>query len=274
MQRKLFQKLGKSKRALTLPVTYLILFASLVTLISVTYSFAVVKIGERADNLKAVVAKQNMELLDTAVQEVAWSYGGSKSVYLDDCGGTFRTEINTNTLTINIEDGNSFNDTIFNDQVGSVRYEFDTTGLTYESDFLRGSPEAIANASLATTTQLYVDSLDHRQLILAYRPVVSAAVAGTANGKPLNLVRLYIISLNDSQTLVLSEKFHLRISSLSVSRILNQWEFNETIASLRIAATLGQTSNTIDVPISSVGYGAVVNTEVVLCRIRIQEPEV
>lgn len=264
----------KSGRALTLPVTYLILFASLVTLISVTYSFAVVKISERAGTLKATVAKQNMQLLDATVQEVAWSYGASKTVYMDDCGGTFRTEVNARMLSINVTDEHGFNTAIFNSYVGRALYEFDITGLVYENDFLKGDPKAIGNSNTSTTTQLYVDIHDYRQLILAYRPTISATVAGTVNGKPLNLIRIYLISLNESQGLVLAEKFHLKISSLNISRTLNQWEFNESITSLTVEASLDQTSGTVDVPVSSSVDGAVVNAEVVLCSVRIQEPEV
>ena len=255
-------------------MTYLILFASLITLISVTYSFAVVKIGERADSLKATVAKQNMQLLDAAVQEVAWSYGASKTVHMDDCGGTFRTEINARLLSINITDEHSFSTAIFNSHVGRVLYEFDTTGLVYENDFVKGDPQVIGNASSFTTTQLHVDVHDYRQLILAYRPTVSVSVAGVVNGKPLNLIRVYVINLNASQSLVLAEKFQLKVSSLNVSRISNQWEFNESIASLTVEAFLDQNSGTVDVPISSSVDGAVVNAEVVLCSARIQEPEV
>jgi len=274
MQRSSFHKLMKSRRALALPVTYLILFASLVALISVTYSFAVVKIGERATNLKAAVAKQNMQLLDAAVQEVAWSYGASKTIYMDDCGGTFRIDTNAKFIIISITDEGGFHASIFNSHVGKALYDFDTTALIYEKDFVRGDPETIANASSSTTTQLYVDSHDYRHLILDYRPIISVTVAGTANGKPLNLIRVYVINLNESQTLALSEKFHLTISSLSVSRISSQWEFNESIASLSIAASIDQSSGTVHVPISSTAEGAVVNVEVVLCSIKIQEPEV
>ena len=274
MHRKQLHRFLSSGRALALPVTYLILFASLVTLISVTYSFAVVKIGERADTLKAIVAKQNMQLLDAAVQEVAWSYGASKTVYMDDCGGTFRTEINARLLSINVTDEHNFSTAIFNSRVGRVLYEFDTTGLIYENDFVRGDSKTIGNASSSTTTQLHVDVHDYRQLILAYRPTISVSVAGVVNGKPLNLIRVYIISLNESQSLVLAEKFQLKTSSLNVSKTSNQWEFNESISSLTVGAFLDQTSGTVDVPISSNVDGAVVNAEVVLCSVKIQEPEV
>ena len=45
--KKPLQKLLKSKKALAVPVTYLILFVSLIAIISVTYSYAVVKIKSR-----------------------------------------------------------------------------------------------------------------------------------------------------------------------------------------------------------------------------------
>ncbi len=274
MSRRLFRGFLRSARALTLPVTYLILFASLITLISATYSFAIVKISERADTLRATVAKQNMQLLDSAVQEVAWSHGASKTVYMDDCGGTFETEADSRLLSLNISDEQNFTAAIFRNHLGRVLYQYDAQGLIYENDFLKGDQKPIENSSSSTMTQLYVDTLDSRQLVLAYRPSVSVAVTGTVNGKPLNLVRIYIISLNLSETLVLSEKFHLTVTSANVSRDADQWEFNNSIASLIVEASIDQTSGEVELPIVSSAEGAVVQAEVVLCSIKIQRPEV
>ncbi len=274
VSRQHFRRVLRSTRGLTLPVTYLILFASLITLISATYSFAVVKIGERADTLRAIVAKQNMLLLNAAVQEVAWSHGASKTVYMDDCGGTFEIEVNSRLLSVNVSDEQNFTVAIFRNYIGRVLYQYDAQGLIYENGFLKGDQEPIENSSSSTMTQFYVDSLDSRQLILAYRPSVSVAVTGTVNGKPLNLIRIYIISLNLSQSLVLSEKFHLAVTSANVSRDSDQWEFNNSIASLRVKASIDQTSGEVEVPIVSSADGAVVKVEVVLCSIKIQRPEV
>ena len=129
----------QSKKALAIPVTYLILFASLIAIISVTYSFAIVKISARGALLKASVAKQNMQILDDAVRSVAWSFGASKVVYMDDCGGIFRTEPTAKNLVLNFTDEQTFYDIVFNSSVGKAFYELEPSEFNYEGFCIRGA---------------------------------------------------------------------------------------------------------------------------------------
>jgi len=267
-------KLLQSKKAFAIPVTYLILFVSLMAIISVTYSFAIVKISARGALLKASVAKQNMQGLDDAVHSVAWSFGASQVVYMDDCGGVFQTEPAGKSLIINFTDEQSFYAIVFNSPVGRVFYELESSESN-DGLFVRGDDRAIINQSAFTMTQLYFATGDDaNELTLCYRPSVTTAPIGTSNGKLLNLIRIHIINLNSSQNLVLREKFYLKVTSVNVTTTTSQYEFNQSVSSLALKAVFGGTLNTVWLPISSNAEGAVVNVEVVICNVKIQRVEV
>ena len=273
--KKQLRKFLQSKRALAIPVTYLILFASLIVIISVTYSFAVVKISARGALLKASIAKQNMQVLDDAVRSVAWSFGASKVVYMDDCGGVFQTQPIAKNLVLNFTDEQTFYAILFNSSVGEAFFELEPSEFNYDGLFIRGDGRAIINQSSFTMTQLYVATGDDaKELTLCYRPSATAATVGTSNEKPLNLIRIYVLNLNSSQTLMLREKFYLKVTSLNVTTVTRQYEFNQSVSSLALKAVFDGTSSTVWLPISSNADGAVVNLELVVCSIRFQRAEV
>ncbi|MGB9853863.1 MAG: hypothetical protein ACPLRY_03530 [Candidatus Bathyarchaeales archaeon] len=271
MLKKTLRKLVSSRKALAIPVTYLILFASLIAIISVTYGFAVMKISARGALLKASVAKQNMQFLDGAVHSVAWSFGASKTVYMEDCGGTFKTETAAKSLTINLTDGQAFSAVVFNSSVGKAFYTLEASEESQEGIFIRGDGRAVINQSTNTMTQLYYARGETtQQLVLSYRPMATALTIGTSNGKPLNLIRIYIISLNSSQTLTLSGSFYLKVSALNVTSTSQLYEFNSPVSSLALKAVLDKFQNTIWLPITSSDEGAFVNLEILVCNVKIQ----
>jgi len=275
LYKKQLRKFLQSKKALTIPVTYLILFASLIAIVSLTYSFAVVKISARGALLKASVAKQNMQILDDAVRSVAWSFGASKVVYMDDCEGVLQMEPTAKNIIINFTDEQSFYDVVFSGSVGKAFYKLEPSEFSYDGLFIRGDDRTIINQSSPTMTQLYVITGDNaKELILCYRPSATSAVISTNNGKPQNLIRIYVTNLNSSQSLMLREKFYLKITSVNTTTITHQYEFNQSVSSLALKTVFDGTVNTVWLPILSNAEGAVVNLEIVVCNIRIQRAEV
>ncbi|NWG10666.1 hypothetical protein HXY33_02780 [Candidatus Bathyarchaeota archaeon] len=265
----------KSKKALTVPVTYLILFVSLLATISVTYSFAIVKISARGALLKVSVAKQNMLVLDSAVHSVAWSFGASEVVYMDDCGGPFKTESTAKDLVINFTDEQSFNSVVFNSSIGKVFYELESSESSNDGLFVKGDYKAIINQSAFTMTQLYfASSNDAEEIVLCYRPSAAALLIGTSNGKPLNVIRIYIVNLNSSQSLNLKETFYLKVTSLNVTTFTQQFNLNSSVSSLALKAVFEDTLSTVWLPVSSNAEGSVVNLEIVVCNVKIQKAEV
>lgn len=263
-----------STRALAIPVTYLILFASLIALISATYSYAVVRIGAKGAVLRASVAKQNMLLLNDAIHSVAWSFGASTTVFMDDCGGNFHTLTSAKNLSINVTDGQTFNETVFNSSIGKAYYELDSSESSYDGKFIKGDARTIINQSSFTQTQLYSDTETAKELILCYRPSVTIAAVGTYNGKPLNLIRINIINLNLSQNIMLGGSLHLRITSLNVFTSSRLYEFNQQISSLALTSYLDEAASSVWLPIASNEEGAAVTLEIFVCNIAVQYAEV
>ncbi len=224
--------------------------------------------------LRNSVAKQNMQFLDDAIRSVAWSFGASEAVFMDNCGASFQIAATAKSLTINFTDERTFSDIVFNNSIGRAFYELETQKFSFDNLFIRGDDRAIINQSSFTMTQLYVDTNNDRELVLCYRPSVTGAETGIANGKPLNLVRVYVINLNSSRNLLLGEKFYLKITSLNVTTVSSQYEFNSSVSSLALKAVFDGTSSTVWLPISSNETGSAITMEIVVCNIKIQEAEV
>ncbi len=261
----------QSKRALTMPMTYLILFSSLMMIISVTYSLAITQINAGGSLLKASLVKENMQGLDDAIRSVAWKFKASKVICMDDCGGSFQTHTTGKNLLINFTDDQSFHDVVFNTQVGRVCYELESSQPDNNGFFIRGDARSITNQSWSTMTQIYYAQGDSSQeLVLSYRPSANSAVITTDQAKPQNLIRLYIINLNSSQSLTLNQKFYLKVTSLDVTLTLHQYEFNQSISSLGLISTYDDASSTVWIPISSTAEGAFADVEIIVCSIRIQ----
>ncbi|MFZ1038401.1 MAG: hypothetical protein WAN53_00780 [Candidatus Bathyarchaeia archaeon] len=265
----------KSKRALAIPVTYLLLFVSLMAIISMTYSFAVVKINSRGALLRASVAKQNMQFLDDAVHSVAWSFSASEVVYMDNCGGIFKTENTAKNLALNFTDEQTFYSVLFNSPVGRMYYKLDDSEFNEDGSYIRGDDRAVINQTAFTMTQLYVMTADDaKQLVLSYRPLATAAAIGTSGGKPLNLIRVNVINVNSSANLSQQEKFYLKVTSVNVTTTKTRYEFNQSVSSLAIKSAFDGKETTVWLPISSISDGVVVDVEIDVCYITIQRAEV
>ncbi|MEM3788913.1 MAG: hypothetical protein QXN95_03495 [Candidatus Bathyarchaeia archaeon] len=265
------KKLIGSRKALAIPVTYLILFASLIAIISATYGFAVTRISAKSVQLRVSIAKQNMQALDDAVRSVAWSAGSSKTVYMEDCGDAFQTQPTAKSLVIILTDGQTFSRLVFNGSVGKALCMLDGLAESQEGTYVRGDSRAIINQSAFTVTQLYFERGDNaQQLVLCYRPMATVLAAGTSNGKPLNIIRVYIISLASSQTLTLYGSFHLKVSALNITSTVELFLFNSSVSSLALEAFSEGNKTTVWLPVESTGEGAVVSLEVVVSNVQVR----
>ena len=130
------------------------------------------------------------------------------------------------------------------------------------------------NESGSTMTKLFiVNGAEKPEIVLYYRPMVSAVNVGTQNGKPLNIVRVYVISMNSSQNFQSQGEIPVRISCLEVVSVLKSYDFSSQITSLSVNVSLDEQEGHVSVPISSNKNGAAVQVELVVCKIRIERGE-
>jgi len=259
-----------SKRGMAVPVTFLILLVSLSLIISLTYSLAVSRINSKSQLLKVSAAKQGMLYLENFIASIAWSPGSSQVYSFDDCGGKLRVEPEAKSLLINLTD-NSFYDVVFDGSVGKAVYELFPSESQGDNLFLKGDNRVVINQSRFTMTQLYIfQGTESPEITLCYRPLASSTAVGSSGGKPVNNLRIYVISLNSSQNITLQGNFYLEIACLNVTSSSRSYDFSYPINSLLVKANSDGATGEVSLPISSNAEGALVNMEIITCDIQLR----
>jgi len=267
---KILRNFMLSRRGLAIPVTFLILFVSLLTLISATYYFVIAKVKSKSRQLNVAVAKESMISLESHIMHVAWSEGASEVYVFDDCGGKLEAKPLNVQLTINVSDGN-FSETVYDCPVGEVVYELPAAGSVDIGLFLKGDYRVVVNQSGSVMTKLFItNGVEKPEILLYYRPMVSIAEIGSEDGKPLNYMRIYVINLNSSQSFESQGEVPVKVSCLEVVSELKIYNFTSQINSLDVKVSLDGENGKVSVPISSNGNGAVLQVEVVTCRIKVE----
>ncbi len=264
-------RIFKSKSALALPVTYLILFVSTLLLISVTYFFAVQQVNDQKQSFQIVTAKQDMTSLNNDILSVYSQPGSAATLDFRDSGGQLNIEPASNSLALTISDGSGINAEIFNSTTGQVVYELPAS-TTADTDFyLDGDSSTITNQSSASLSQLYIESgFQGPQIQLGYRPAVTYISAGEENNKVVNDIRIYIVNLNSSTPLSLQGELPLQISCVGTQLTTESFQTSQS-ENLAVTSQLSGVVNSVSVPISSSSAGATINVEIVVSNISVEE---
>lgn len=261
-----------SRKAIALPVTFLMLFVSLVILITATYYFSITRISARTLALKTTGVEQEMLSLEKIIKFVSWSPGAYETHEFGDFAGEFKVVPTGKPLILNITDDSSFYDVVFSSSVGKVLYELPASEEAFGNLFLKGDNRAIVNQSSSTTTQLQIsEGIEHYELTLSYRPLASATVTGLNGGKPVNSLRMYAISLNRSEAITRLGAFRLRVSCLEVTSTLQTYNFTSPLSSLLMKVDLDGVVGEVSLPISSNAQGAIVSLETIVCNVKLED---
>ncbi|MFQ6068842.1 MAG: hypothetical protein ACE5KD_04775 [Candidatus Bathyarchaeia archaeon] len=260
-----------SRGGIALPVTFLMLFVSLILLISATYYFSISRINAKTQALKVSGVEQEMLSLEKVVKFVAWSPGSYEIYEFGDFGGEFGVVPNAKRLVLNLTDDSSFYDVFFNSSLGKVIYELPPSEIQ-DNLFLKGDSRVIVNQSSSTMTQLYISQgAEYYEITLSYRPLAGSTVTGSSNGKPINNQRVYIVNLNSSQNITRLGNFRLKVSCVNVTSSWQSYNFSYSITSLLVKAGLDGANDEVSLPISSNAQGAIVNLETVICNVRMED---
>ena len=261
-----------SRKAIALPVTFLMLFVSLIILITATYYFSITRISAKTLALKTAGVEQEMLSLERIIKFVSWSPSAYEIHEFGDFGGEFKVAPTAKTLILNITDDSSFNDIIFNSSVGKALYELPSSEEAFGNLFIKGDSRAVVNQSSSVMTQLQIsEGVEYYELSLSYRPLTSATVTDLSSGKPVNSLRIYVINLNGSETIARLGAFRLRVSCLEVTSTLKTFNFTSPVSSLLMRADLDGVSGEVSLPISSNTQGAIVNLETIVCNVKLEE---
>ena len=265
------RRFKRSKLALALPVTFLILFITTLSLVSATYYFSIMKIGTEGQMVKVSTAKQDLLSLNDKILSTIWSPGSSSTTIIKDSGGSIKIEPESNQLQISVDDASSIQETIFTSPIGKVVYELPYSGTSEYGLFLAGDSRTIVNQTGSTRSQLsIVRGSEHPEIHLSFRPVVSYINAGLENGKQVNDIRIFVTNLNSSIPLDSRGELPLIIRCLDAQLVSRSYEITYQSSNLAITAIENGATGSISVPISSTAQGAIINLEIVVVNVAIE----
>ncbi len=267
---RLFRRLRRSRRALALPVTFLILLVTTLGLVTTTYYFSVQNLAAQSQSLKDSTAKQNFLSLDNTILSTLGQPGSSNTIDLSDAGGETSVQPTEGILTLTVSDNSGIDQTVFNSPIGQVTYALaapDSVDLGY---YLEGDSQPITNQSGSSPSQLYVTGGFPGPLLqLQYRPTVTCASAGIQNGEAVNNIRIYIVNLNSSAPIALQGDLPLQVSCIN-AQLTKQTFHVEQPENLVITSHLNGAVGSVSVPISTAQGGATINLEIVVSNISIE----
>jgi hypothetical protein len=264
------RRIVTSKRALALPVTFLILFVTTLGLITVTYFFSVQKINMQSETLKASSARQNFLALDNTVLSTLYQPGSAATFELADSDGILKIQPDTNTLTVTVNTG-SGSETIFSSNIGQANYKIRTLGSMSIGLYLRGTSQTITNQTGSSLSQIFiVHGEQGPEIQLQYRPTVTYASGGMQDGKPVTNIRVYIVTLNSSSPITSQGEVPLKVSCVDTALVSRTYQVDSGTENFAIASNLNSTAGNVLVPISSTSEGAVVNLETVISTVSIE----
>jgi hypothetical protein len=260
-----------SRRATALPVSFLMLFVSLTLIISATYYVSVTKIAARGRILNVAVAKQNMLYLADGLESVNWAPGSSRVYTFEDSGGTFKTYPTAESLAVSVTDNVLLYAVIFNSNVGKAVQELPLSEAAVYTFYLKGDSRTVINQSVFTTTLLYLSpGTPSPELTLKYRPLATISETGSAEGKPVNTLRVYLVNLNSSATVIAQGEFSIKATCSSVVSSLQTYNVSYPITSLTVRTNFGGSIDTVVVPVESNLGGAFVKVETLVCNVKLE----
>ena len=266
-----FKKLARSKFAMALPITFLILFVSTLGIVAFTYYFSVERISSQGQTLKVSTAKENLLSLDNEIVSTLGQPGSSSTFDLTDSGGRISIQPTKNVLTLIINDSQNIKTTIFNETIGKITYELPYSRTSETGLYLKGDGRTIINQRGDSTSQLCIaQGTENQEIQLHYRPIVTSVTAGLENGKTVNNIRIYVVNLNSSFDLALMGELPLQISCLNTKLTSQNYEVSYQPGSLLVTSVLDGVSGSISVPISSNTEGAIIHMETVISNVSIQ----
>jgi len=264
-------KIVRNKYAMALPVTFLILLVSTLSIVSFTYYFSVEKVNSQGQTLKVSTAKESLISLSDEIISTLGQPGSSTTFDLIDSGGLLKIQPANNILTLSINGNSEIQETIFSTSIGKITYQLPYSSTSQRGLYLQGDSRTITNQSGSSTSQLcIVNGAEHPEIQLQYRPTVTYSDAGLQDGKTINSIRIYIVNLNSSMEISVQGELPLKISCTDTQIESKNYVVSNAFGNMAITSILNGEQGSVSVPISSTTQGAIIHIETVISNVSIQ----
>jgi hypothetical protein len=169
---------------------------------------------------------------------------------------------------INVSIG-STSEIVFNSTVGYLRYELPASDLSEVGWYLRGGEKPIMNESFLDSAQMYIRiGDDSQEIYLGYRPL---AISFQDSSAEQNVIRIFIINLNSSDSLLFTGQFRLRIRCLNVTTQTRSYTISGSVPHASVKATVDGNEGTVLLPLMSWDAVTPVRLEILICNVKIEE---
>ena len=260
-------------KGLATPVSLSFLIFSFTILTMATYYVAMSSVSVRSSRLSYAAAKQDMLALENAIRSVSWSPGSSVVKEFQGHGGEFETKPNDRRLIINVSLG-STSEIVFNSTVGYVRYELPEADRGEVDWYLQGDAEPLVNKSFLDAAQMYIRvNDDSQEIYLGYRPLAISFLDSSQNGQ-VNVIRIFIINLNSSESLLFTGGFRLRIRCLNITSQTRNYNITGSVSSATVRATVDGDAGTVILSLSGGDSFTIVKLEILVCNVKLEEVNV
>jgi len=264
-------KIVRNKYAMALPVTFLILLVSTLSIVSFTYYFSVEKVTSQGQTLKVSTAKESLISLSDEIISILGQPGSSTTFDFVDSGGLLKIQPANNSLTLSIKGNSETQETIFSASIGKITYQLPYSSTSQRGLYLQGDSRTITNQSGSSTGQLcIVNGAEHPEIQLQYRPTVTYAAVGLQDGKTINSIRIYIVNLNSSMETSLQGELPLKISCTDTQIESKNYVVSSAFGNMAVTSILNGEQGSVSVPISSTTQGAIIHIETVISNVSIQ----
>ena len=259
-----------SNKGLATPVSLSFLIFSFTILTMATYYVAISSVSTRSSRLSYAAAKQDMLALEDTIRSVSWSSGSSLIKEFQGHGGEFETKPDDRRLIINVSIG-STSEIIFNSTIGYVRYELPAADRNEVGWYLQGDTDAIVNRSFLDTAQMYIRVGDDcQEIYLGYRPLAISFLDSSQESQ-VNVIRIFIINLNSSESLLFTGGFRLRTRCLNITSYVRSYNITGSVSYATVKATVDGDTSTVRLPLSSGDTFTLVRLEVLICNVKVEE---
>jgi hypothetical protein len=264
-------KIVRNKYAMALPVTFLILLVSTLSIVSFTYYFSVEKVNSQGQNLKVSTAKESLISLSDEIISTLGQPGSSTTFDFVDSGGLLKILPANNSLTLSINRNSEIQETIFSASIGKITYQLPYSSTSQRGLYLQGDSRTITNQRGSSTGQLcIVNGAEHPEIQLQYRPTVTYSAVGLQDGKTINNIRIYIVNLNSSMEISLQGELPLKISCTDTQIESKNYVVSSAFGNMVVTSILNGEQGSVSVPISSTTQGAIIHIETVISNVSIQ----
>jgi len=266
-------KSSLSNKGLATPVSLSFLIFSFTILTVATYYVAMSSVSTRSTRLSYAAAKQDMLALENTIRSVSWSSGSSMVKEFQGHGGEFETKPNDRRLIINVSVG-STSEIVFNSTIGYVRYELPASDRGEVGWYLQGDTNPIVNQSFLDMAQMYIRAGNNcQEIYLGYRPLAISFLDSSQNGQ-INVIRIFIINLNSSESLLFTGEFRLRIRCLNITSQTRSYNITDPVSHAAVRATVDGETGVVHLPLSSGDSFTLVRLEILVCNVKLEEVNV